>query len=770
MNHLTEVCSENIVREFLNGSLAPNSSAAFEDHLSSCELCQRRLDEATASADDWGQLKRSLRSLEFDVRGEDGPTADDAAEEFYRSFLSPSDDPQMLGRIGNYEVAGVIGQGGMGVVFRALDRSLNRYVAIKMLAPHFASNATARQRFFREAQAAAAVVHEHVVGIHGVSEWQGIPYLVMTYIRGESLRRRLEKQGPLPLRELLRIGMQVASGLAAAHAQGLIHRDIKPGNILLEEGVDRVVLTDFGLAQAVDDVRLTRTDTLVGTPQYMSPEQTRDETLDFRSDLFSLGTVLYEAAVGRNPFQAMTTYGVIKKINDTTPPPVHERTADIPMWFGAAISKLLASRRDDRFETASEVADVLRQCLAHTQQPHLTALPRSLAIDVSDDVELVSSFSTPQKWRVLMVATALLTVVGAGVLFLPTDKSTEQVAPVEKLEMRTIGDPPSFELLPEDDGLLAQRSRLKNADPPDPNRKYSSAQEAFSVGAAYYNSRNFKASQQPFEAALKMAKDDKEMTLKLNKALLASYRLIPEFEPFQKAAEYVIENDPQDAGRSLVRRDYISFAFQRGQIDNLIQQYEKRLKKDPDDYMAVFLLSEIYSSSLWQRQSPEQAKRSVELLEQLAKLDAKRNGSDDVGEVKMSPVQSQKHAREQAKLAAQYMKSGQFKQSAELYEEIADLDPTTKAWHLKEAASAYLKLNDKVNALRLAEAADATEPEARNDLLAHFFHRNLGDTFMALDKPAKAIPHYESAIEKTTIEGYLKDTKASLVEAKAKVE
>ena len=183
----------------------------------------------------------------------------------------------MLGRIGTYEIIGLLGRGGMGVVFKAFDAVLNRYVAIKLLAPLYLASGAAKQRFVREARSAAAVIHENVVGIHAISEWQGIPYLVMTFIRGESLQKRLAQRGALSVKEVLRIGLQVTQGLAAAHAQGLIHRDIKPANILLETEVERVKITDFGLARAIDDIRMTASDVLLGTPEYMSPEQARDE-------------------------------------------------------------------------------------------------------------------------------------------------------------------------------------------------------------------------------------------------------------------------------------------------------------------------------------------------------------------------------------------------------------------------------------------------------------------------------------------------------------
>ena len=284
-------------------------------------------------------------------------------------LLAPTDDDRMIGRLGTYEVVGVIGSGGMGVVLKAFDAALNRYVAIKVLAPHLGSSGAARKRFSREAQAAAAVVHDNVIEIHGVADADGLPYLVMPYVRGPSLQRRLDDEGPLALVEILRIAVQAATGLAAAHAQGLVHRDVKPANILLADGVERVKLTDFGLARAADDASLTRTGIIAGTPQYMSPEQARGESVDQRSDLFSLGSVLYAMCTGRAPFRAETSYGVLRRITDEEPRPIREINPDIPEWLCRIIAKLMSKQPDDRFESAREVAELLEECLAHVQQP-----------------------------------------------------------------------------------------------------------------------------------------------------------------------------------------------------------------------------------------------------------------------------------------------------------------------------------------------------------------------------------------------------------------
>src|SRR6516225_3122251 len=214
------------------------------------------------------------------------------------SFLAPPTEPGSLGRLDHYEVLEVVGCGGTGVVLRARDTKLLRIVALKVLAAPLAVSGTARQRFAREARAAAAVRDEHVIDIHAVRDDAPVPYLVMEYIDGCNLEALLRKNGPLEVKEILRIGMQVASGLAAAHRHGLIHRDVKPANILLENGVQRVKLTDFGLARAADDASLTQTGYIAGTPMYMAPEQANGEPLDGRADLFGLGSVLYEMCAG----------------------------------------------------------------------------------------------------------------------------------------------------------------------------------------------------------------------------------------------------------------------------------------------------------------------------------------------------------------------------------------------------------------------------------------------------------------------------------------
>lgn len=304
-------------------------------------------------------------------------------------FLMPSDNPDLLGTLGEYDILEVIGQGGMGIVFRASDAKLNRVVAIKVMSPLLAANPNARKRFLREAQAAAAISHPHVVTIHAVDE-QKLPYLVMECVHGQSLQEKLNKVGSLEITEILRIGKQIAEGLAAAHKQGLIHRDIKPANVLLENGVERVKITDFGLARAVDDVTITKTGEVSGTPQYMSPEQAIGSRVDQRSDLFSLGAVLYAMCTGRSPFRASNLAAVVRRVCDDVPRPIEETNAEIPYWLIEIINQLLEKDPDARIQTAEELAEKLSNNLANTQQQVQQPKPIRQAVRASGNSQNVS--------------------------------------------------------------------------------------------------------------------------------------------------------------------------------------------------------------------------------------------------------------------------------------------------------------------------------------------------------------------------------------------
>ncbi len=356
----------------LQGSLAVDEQSRLTEHVGECAACQRALDQLAAgpTVAHLGQVERAQPAADSAywsavAQLNDQITQLVSAEPSPRSqvdldFLPPSDDPSHLGRLDQFEITGLIGRGGMGIVLRGFDSYLERNVAVKVLNPDLADDKLARQRFCRESRTAASISHENVVAVHHVAheESSDLPYLVMQLIDGESLDQRLAR-GRLPLNDIVGIGAQVAAGLAAAHEKGLIHRDVKPANVLLEAGTNRVKLTDFGLARAADDVRLTGTGLVAGTPLYMAPEQARGEDLDARADLFSLGVLLYELCTGQTPFEAGTPLAVLRKLTDEPHRPVRELSPDTPEWLAILIDRLLAKSPADRFPSAREVASIL---------------------------------------------------------------------------------------------------------------------------------------------------------------------------------------------------------------------------------------------------------------------------------------------------------------------------------------------------------------------------------------------------------------------------
>ncbi|MBA3484839.1 MAG: serine/threonine protein kinase [Pirellulales bacterium] len=370
------------LRRLLDENAAVVDADATASHLDVCTACQSRLTSLAAEESWWKDVRVYLDGNDEPrwepeatsplVISDDGLTVQESLHETVRGLLGTPSHPEMLGRLGRYDIERVIGSGGMGIVLKAHDSELNRPIAIKLLAPHLAHVGAARERFAREGRAAAAVVHEHVVAIHNVESDGKAPFLVMQYVPGRSLQTRVDEDGPLAVEEILRIGVQAASGLAAAHRQGLIHRDVKPANILLENQVERAILTDFGLARTIDDASLTQTGILAGTPHYMSPEQASGELIDFRSDLFSLGAVLYFMATGHPPFRANGAMAVLHRLCHEKHRPVWQANKDIPDELSDVVDRLLEKKPSRRPATADEVQQELATLLSRVQQQGLT--------------------------------------------------------------------------------------------------------------------------------------------------------------------------------------------------------------------------------------------------------------------------------------------------------------------------------------------------------------------------------------------------------------
>jgi hypothetical protein len=435
--HGVHTCPDGeTLQRFLLGQCSTDQAETLEAHLEQCGECVATLTtlqgrdsivdaiQSQSSLDPAGS--DSVRHLVERVKdlhrpANDGTTSDqvtlpppgtldaDRAEEAHCTatevsydFLAPATDAAYLGGLGHYRVKKVLGSGGMGVVFEAHDPQLDRPVALKAMLPGLAASAAARQRFLREARAAAAIKHDHIVTIYQVGEDRGAPYLAMELLEGESLDHCLKREPRLALRDVLQIGIETAQALSAAHQRGLIHRDIKPGNIWLEArnsgGVGfRVKLLDFGLARsASDSAQLTQSGAIVGTPAFMAPEQVSGKAVDARSDLFSLGCVLYTIATGEQPFRGTDAISTLVAVANDHPRPPQQLNQGLPPALCDLLLCLLAKQPDERPESAQRVVETLT-AITHGQAPAV-GLP----------APRIAPAALPRRRRHYLVAAALL--------------------------------------------------------------------------------------------------------------------------------------------------------------------------------------------------------------------------------------------------------------------------------------------------------------------------------------------------------------------------
>lgn len=394
-----------------------------ESHVADCAVCASVL----ASIDAAGGLVQKLRSAFLMANGPSKPASetdsckgDSISVAEMRTYLQASERKDSLGLLGHYELLELHGRGTFGSVFKAFDEILHRIVAIKVLPPDQVATAKARKRFLQEARAVAAIRHENVVQIYSVHD-QPLPYLVMEFIPGESLQQRLDRSGPLNAVDVSRIGRQIANGLAAAHARGLIHRDIKPGNILIDlGGEERVKITDFGLARGPDDDSSSQQGLIAGTPLFMSPEQIDGAKLDQRSDLFSLGSVLYVLITGHYPFNGTNTMETIKSVRHDLPRPISELVPGVPQYLCSVISRLHSKQPALRFKTAKEVADALDPN-SNPQRLRVGSSPSDHSGPVSDletADKLITSVGKANAWPLHRIGKLWWSVPGALAIFL----------------------------------------------------------------------------------------------------------------------------------------------------------------------------------------------------------------------------------------------------------------------------------------------------------------------------------------------------------------
>ena len=273
-------------------------------------------------------------------------------------------------RIGRYELRDKLGQGGMGVVYRAYDTLLHRVVAVKVISATIDGNPDLRERFFREARAAGQLSHPNIITIHDLGEDDGVPYLAMEYLEGEDLQRRMSGHDRMSLSHKLNLAIEVCEGLQFAHNHAVIHRDIKPANIFITDD-GTVKLLDFGLARLVTS-ELTHSNMMMGTLNYMAPEQVRGERADHRADIFATGVVIYELLSGRKAFQGDSFAATLYKILQEVPEPLDQIEPTLPWQMVTIVERALAKPRDERYQLMSEM---LHDLLAVREQAQFSETP-----------------------------------------------------------------------------------------------------------------------------------------------------------------------------------------------------------------------------------------------------------------------------------------------------------------------------------------------------------------------------------------------------------
>lgn len=425
MSDLSMECpSVSTLRLLCDSRQSLDGEKGLVNHVDTCDRCQSQIEQFDAAATETARELKALATVRdsqvlrnrLDDLKRDRRTQFDSQDSKSFHDLIPWIEPVegALGRVEEYELVRFIGRGGMGIVLEAYDRKLRRSVALKFMSPALLNCEANSERFLREARSAAAINHPAVVSIFAVSQIRDLPFLVMELVDGECLQQRLDEGTLSNFEEICDIATQICDGLAAAHSKGVVHRDIKPANILIERGSGQVKLTDFGLARTTTDEMLTETGTLLGTPEFLAPEQVDSQQADYRTDLFSLGSVIHYMCVGEPPFLGATIASTLHAVATARPKKQLSECPQVPPALSDLVKALHSRSPEDRPGDASSVATSLR-------------LIRAGKFSVTQQYRRTRKHST--SW-LTYVAFALLIVASIGILAtsvaLLLDNSPEQ--------------------------------------------------------------------------------------------------------------------------------------------------------------------------------------------------------------------------------------------------------------------------------------------------------------------------------------------------------
>jgi tetratricopeptide (TPR) repeat protein len=488
--------------------------------------------------------------------------------------LSPGEN------VGPYRIIEQLGQGGMATVFKAYHPALDRYVAIKVLHPAFKEDPNFLARFQREARIVAKLEHPHIVPVYDFSEHTGMAYLVMRYVEGETLKARLTGE-PLPPERILEILKPVAEALAYAHEQEVLHRDIKPSNVMLTpEG--SIFLTDFGLARMAQSGESTLSqDMMIGTPQYMSPEQAKGEKVDKRTDIYSLGVVLFEMLTGRVPFSADTPYAVVHDHIYTPLPLPSTIKPDISPALERVLLKALAKEKDDRYQKVTELALAFEDAVVEATSGITPALEEEEAAEPTTvpstvvEAKPAAPETKPSRKRWLLIggaAAALLFLVCCAGLFLASraQKAKGTPTPIARPEIKATPFPGGPTELPPPDGKdpVSQALRQVQANPEDP-------QAHLMLANAYALEGNKVKALEEYERTIELDPEYAEAHMKAGDMLAALGDLARAAEMYQRAVELQPDNIEANlkAGQAL---------WGDRQIRPAVKYFERVTVLDPD--------------------------------------------------------------------------------------------------------------------------------------------------------------------------------------------
>ena len=541
----------------------------------------------------------------------------------------------MIGKtISHYKIIEKIGEGGMGEVYLAEDTDLGRKVALKFLSEHLTSDPDIKARFKREAKAAAALNHPNIITIHEVGEFEGKTYIVMEYVEGESLKERLSKQ-ELSLDKTIEMATEVCKGLSEAHQAGIVHRDIKPDNILLDlKG--RVKIADFGLAKVKGVSRLTKQESTLGTVNYMSPEQTRNEDVDRRSDIFSFGAVLYEMITGRLPFEGDYEAAVTYSILHEDPDPVARYKANVPDGLQSIINKTLAKTPDERYQHADEIIVDLKSLRTELKLGKPTARLTKAKLGRRNRTYLYGG--------VAILLFLLLLVVGRTYFFTERNEVINSIAvmPLKNLmgdaEQDYFVDGMTEELI----SKLCRIQNLQVASMKGTQKDVKQVGEEF--GVRYV-----------LDGSVRKADDHVRITVKLIDATTGFHLWSDEFdgelsdifalqeETALKIAEALnLQLSPEEAeafgrrytenvqaydaylrGWALVESFHVSLAVPKKRLEAARKHFEEALASDPNYPLALAGLSILHSYYHWFNvdRTPERLRRAEESAQKALALD-----------------------------------------------------------------------------------------------------------------------------------------------------